>query len=211
MALTFWFDFSSSYSFLAAMRVEEAARAAGVPVLWQPFLLGPIFAEAGYRGSPNVAFPPKAAYMWRDIARRAAARGLPFTKPEPFPQRSVGPARAALSLAPSERPAFCRAVFLETFGRGRDMAAPEVLADAARAAGLDPARIAAGAADGDAKAALFEAVDEAKRLGLFGAPSFVTSDGEVFWGDDRLEDALAWERTGSLPAAGLSAPPNATA
>jgi len=211
MALTFWFDFSSTYSYLAAMRAEGAARAAGVPLVWQPFLLGPIFAEAGYGGTPNLAFPAKAAYMWRDIGRRAAARGLPFAVPEPFPQKSVAPARAALSLPQAERPAFCRAVFLETFGRGRDMADPAVLEDAARAAGLDPARIAAGAAEADAKAALFDAVETAKRIGLFGAPSFVTEDGEIFWGDDRLEDALAWALTGSLPAADDAAQKVATA
>lgn len=211
MALTFWFDFTSSYSYLAAMRVEREADAARVPLVWQPFLLGPIFAEAGSGGSPNLAAPAKEAYMWRDIARRAAARGLPFTKPEIFPQRSVAPARATLSLPGPERPAFVRAVFAEVFGRGRNMADEAVLADAARAAGLEPERIAAGAADPDNRAALFAAVEEARRIGVFGAPSFVTSDGEIFWGDDRLADALAWERTGSLPAADLPPPTTANA
>jgi 2-hydroxychromene-2-carboxylate isomerase len=132
-------------------------------------------------------------------------------KPEPFPQKSVAPARATLALPDGERPAFVRAVFLETFGRGRNMADPAVLNDAAMAAGLPPERIAEGTADPQAKAALFEAVETAKRIGLFGAPSFVTSDLEIFWGDDRLEDALAWERTGSLPAGDRPAPNNALA
>jgi len=211
MALTFWFDFSSSYSYLTAMRVEDVAREAGVPVVWQPFLLGPIFQDAGYGGTPNLAHPAKAAYMWRDIGRRAAARGIPFAKPEVFPQKSVGAARATLSLPAHERPAFGRAVFAEVFAHGRDMADPAALADAARAAGLDPARIAAGTADPAAKAALFEAVEEAKTLGIFGAPTFVASDRELFWGDDRLEDALAWERTGSLPAGDLPRSGTATA
>jgi 2-hydroxychromene-2-carboxylate isomerase len=196
--LTFWYDFSSSYSYLAAMRIEAEAAAAGIAVAWRPFLLGPIFAEAGYGGSPNLMSRAKAAYMWGDIARRAAHRGLPFVVPSPFPQKSVAAGRAALALAASERPDFSRAVFRETFARGRDIADLAVVADAATAARLDAAQVVASTSDPAAKAALFAAVDEAKGLGIFGAPTFVTSDGTLFWGDDRLADALAWETTGRL-------------
>lgn len=199
MALTFWFDFSSTYSYLAAMRLEEEAAAAGVTAVWQPFLLGPIFQEAGYNGSPNLAMASKAQYMWVDLARRARRRGVAFQKPAVFPQKGVAPARAALALSADVRPAFCRAVFAEEFAHGRNVAEPEVLADAARAAGLDAEQIAAAAGDPSAKEALFAAGAEAKRLGLFGAPTFVTSDGALFWGDDRMEDALSWEVTGDLP------------
>lgn len=199
--LTFWYDFTSSYSYLAAMRMAGAARAANVTVTWQPFLLGPIFAEAGYATSPNLVAPAKANYMWRDIGRRAAQYGLAFVVPEVFPQKSVAAGRVALALSDADRPAFTAALFTELFGRGRDIAELPVIADAARAAGLDGEAVAAGAADPAAKAALFEAVERAKALGIFGAPTFVTSDGELFWGHDRLADALAWERTGALPAA----------
>lgn len=199
MALTFWYDFSSSYSYLAAMRMEEAAAKAAIPVTWQPFLLGPIFMEAGYGGSPNLMSQAKASYMWHDIKRRATHRGLPFVAPEVFPQRSVLAGRAALALAPADRPAFTRAVFSETFANGRDIADRAVIADAATAAGFDRAQVLQGAGTPDAKAALFAAVDKAKALGIFGAPTFVTADGELFWGDDRMADAFAWEATGALP------------
>ena len=198
MTVRFFYDFASSYSYLAVMRIGALANAAGVAVAWKPFLLGPIFKEAGYDGSPNLTFPAKADYMWRDIGRRAAHRGLPFVAPTPFPQRSVSAGRMALALAEADRPGFSRAVFHEQFGRGLDIANPAVLADAARAAGLDADGLAAAAAEPAAKEALFAAVAEAKEAGVFGAPTFVTSTGEVFWGDDRLEDAIAWERTGAL-------------
>ncbi|WP_420393841.1 2-hydroxychromene-2-carboxylate isomerase [Acuticoccus sp.] len=198
MALTFYYDFTSSYSYLAVMRMEDAAAEAGVEVVWRPFLLGPIFADAGLGATPNLRSPAKADFMWHDIARRAMHRGMPFTKPAVFPQRSVAAGRAALALGDAERPAFSRAVYRCVFVEGRDQAEPDVLADAAREAGLDPDRIAAGAQDPAAKAALFAAVDEAKEHGLFGAPSFVTTGGERFWGDAQLEDALSWEASGRL-------------
>lgn len=201
MALTFWYDFSSSYSYLAVNRIEAAADRAGVGVLWQPFLLGPIFLEAGYGGSPNLTTPAKANYMWIDLARRSAHRGHPFVKPDVFPQKSVLAARATLSLPEADRPAFTRAVFAQSFAHNNDIADPAVIAAAATEAGLDPEAVLAGAQTPEVKAALFEAVDRAKALGIFGAPTFVTTDGALFWGDDRLEDALQWEKTGSLPAA----------
>lgn len=199
MALTFWYDFSSSYSFLAAMRLEDVAAQANVPVLWQPFLLGPIFKDLGYGGSPNLMAPAKADYMWADLARRAAQRGHGFQKPEPFPQRSVLAARAALALDPAERPAFSRAVFREIFERGNNIARTEVIAAAAAEAGHDGEALLAAAGEEAQKAALFAATDTAKSLQIFGAPSFVTTDGVLFWGDDRMEDALNWEKTGALP------------
>jgi len=199
MALTFWYDFSSSYSYLAALRVEALAKDAGVAVVWQPFLLGPIFAEAGYGGSPNLMLATKAEYMWRDIARRAAHRGHEFARPADFPQKSVLAARAAIGVGEADRPAFSRAVFGEIFAQGRDIADPQTIRSAATTAGLDPAAVLEKAADPAVKETLFAAVERAKALGLFGAPSFVTEDGTLFWGDDRLADALHWARTGSLP------------
>jgi 2-hydroxychromene-2-carboxylate isomerase len=196
--LSFWYDFSSSYSYLAAMRIEERAAAADVAVAWTPFLLGPIFADAGYGGSPNLMSPAKARYMWDDIARRARHRGLPFVRPEVFPQRSVAAGRAALALPDAARPAFSRAVFRQTFVYGRDIAEPAALCAAAEEAGLDGEAVLASASDPDAKAKLFAAVDMAKARGIFGAPSFIASDGALFWGDDRLDDALSWETTGRL-------------
>lgn len=198
MAFRFFFDFSSSYSYLSAMRMEAAAEAAGVTVEWTPFLLGPIFAAAGYASSPNVASEDKGAFMWEDIARRAAHRGLPFVKPAVFPQRSVTAGRAALALSGAERAAFTRAVFTEEWGKGHDIADAAVIAAAATAAGLDPDEVAAGAKSDAAKAGLFANTEAAQAAGVFGAPTFVTSDGNRFWGDAQLADALAWETTGKL-------------
>lgn len=198
MALTFWYEFSSSYSYLSAMRIDAAAEAAGVQLVWQPFLLGPIFKEAGYDGSPNLVSPHKAAYMWADIGRRAAHRGIPFVQPAVFPQDSVRAARAALGVEAVHRAAFSRAVFGQVFGHGADISDPVALGEAADEVGLDAQSVMARAAAPKVKQALFAAVDAARGHGIFGAPSFVTGDGTLFWGDDRLADALAWEKSGTL-------------
>ncbi|UOM36356.1 2-hydroxychromene-2-carboxylate isomerase [Acuticoccus sp. I52.16.1] len=198
MAIRFFFDFSSSYSYLTAMRMEALADAEGIEVVWTPFLLGPIFAEAGLGGTPNLSSEAKGAFMWEDLARRAAHRGLPFVKPDVFPQKSVAAGRAALALEGAERAAFTRAVFHCEWGKGMDIGQPETLAEAARAAGLDPERVAAGATSDAAKAGLFANVAAAKAAGVFGAPTFVTEDGSRFWGDAQLRDAFGWERAGTL-------------
>ena len=98
--LEFWYEFASTYSYLAAMRIEPLAEAAGVDIRWRPFLLGPIFAAQGWTSSPFNLFPAKGRYMWRDMERQAAALGLPFRKPDPFPQNALLAARVA-STAPT--------------------------------------------------------------------------------------------------------------
>ena len=95
--LVFWFDFASTYSYLSAMRIEDLARDAGVEIKWMPFLLGPIFQAQGWGNSPFNIYPAKGKYMWRDMERLCAVRGLPFKRPSIFPQNSIRAARVALA------------------------------------------------------------------------------------------------------------------
>src|SRR3972149_3030728 len=93
--LQFWFEFASTYSYPAAMRFEALARAAGVAGAWEPFPLGPIFAEQGWKDSPFNISPAKGRYMWRDLERLCTRAGLPFRRPAIFPQHSLLAARVA--------------------------------------------------------------------------------------------------------------------
>jgi 2-hydroxychromene-2-carboxylate isomerase len=191
--LEFWYEFASTYSYLAAMRIEEAAEAAGVSLVWRPFLLGPIFAAQGWTTSPFNLYPDKGRYMWRDMEREAATLGLPFCRPEPFPQNSLLAARVALVGAEQGWiPAFTRAVFQAEFGRGRNIGDPALLSGILTDLGVDADTVLAEAQTDANKARLRRAGEEAQARGLFGAPSFVADDREVFWGNDRLERALAW-------------------
>lgn len=194
--LTFWLELASTYTYLSAMRIEALAEAAGVEVVWRPFLLGPIFKSQGWSTSPFNLYPAKGRYMIRDIERLAADRGLVFHIPDPFPQNSLFAARiATVGTTAGWAPEFVKAVLDAEFAHGSDISDPAVLRAIVSSLSLDPTAVFE-VADSDAtKARLRETTAEAMQLGLFGAPSFVTADGEVFWGDDRLEQALAWSKT----------------
>lgn len=188
--LEFWFDFASTYSYIAAERIGGLAAAAGVRVAWKPFLLGPIFHAQGWSDSPFNLYPVKGRYMWRDMERLCAKHGLPFARPAVFPQRSILAARLALALENEPQcAAFVRAVYRANFAQGRNIGEHAVMEEALATAGLDPAQWISRA---DAmKEALRVQNERAVQIGLFGAPS-VVSGGEIFWGNDRLDDAVAW-------------------
>ncbi len=193
----FWYEFASTYSYLSAMRIDAVARARGVEVVWRPFLLGPIFQAQGLTTSPFNVYETKGAYMWRDLDRRAQARGLPpVVRPDPFPQNGLLPARLAI-LGHDEGwgRAFTRGVFLAEFGSGITISDPDTLSAILLEAGADPhAALPRVQADQTIKDRLRANTEDAAARGLFGAPSFTTEDGELFWGDDRLEDALDWAK-----------------
>lgn len=192
--LTFWFEFASTYSYLSALRIAPLARAAGVELVWQPFLLGPIFKAQGWDTSPFSIYPAKGRYMWRDLARRCAELGLPqLHRPDPFPQNGLLAARiATYGQGADWGPEFVRAVYRAEFAEGRQISELDVLTRILNELGLDPEETRAAAQSDPVKSRLRAATDAAQTRGLFGAPSFTTSDGELFWGDDRLEAALEW-------------------
>ena len=189
----FWYEFGSTYSYPAAMRIEGLAADAGVDVRWRPFLLGPIFKAYGWNDSPFNIFAAKGRYMWRDLTRICEADGLPLKLPPvSFPQNGLKAARLALV---GERqgwtPAFTRAVFAANYAEQKDISEDATLREILAALGVDTeAAFAAANAPGN-KEALKRQTEEAAARGLFGAPSFTIGD-ELFWGNDRLEAALAW-------------------
>ena len=188
----FWYEFASTYSYPAALRVGALAEARGVNLAWRPFLLGPIFAAQGWRDSPFNIYPAKGRYMWRDVARTCEAMGVPFMRPEPFPQPSLLAARVALALHGEERANFSHQVYAAEFGWGAQIADRAKLASLLAACGIDSAATLARAESDANKAALKAECARAAAIGIVGAPSIVTADGEVFWGNDRLEQGLDW-------------------
>src|SRR3984885_13072947 len=127
--LDFWFDFASTYSYPAAMRIRRLADETGVKVRFRPFLLGPIFKTQGWTTSPFNLFEAKGRNMWRDLQRICADSGLSFRRPEPFPQNSVLAARVALlGLAEAWGETFCVEVFRAQFDDGRSIETAEAIA-----------------------------------------------------------------------------------
>jgi 2-hydroxychromene-2-carboxylate isomerase len=193
--LDFWFEFASTYSYPAAMRIAPLAATSGVNVRWRPFLLGPIFKAQGWDNSPFNLYPAKGRYMWRDLQRICAALSLPFVQPSVFPQNAVLAARVAMiGLAQDWGEEFCRAIYVCEFGEGRNIGEPERIAAVLRSIGQDAAAVMQQAQAEAIKNALRAQTEEAQRLGIFGAPSFMTAGGELFWGNDRLEAALEWAK-----------------
>jgi 2-hydroxychromene-2-carboxylate isomerase len=193
--IDFWYEFASTYSYLAGMRIEPLAKAVGVEVRWRPFLLGPMFKAQGMETSPFNLYPLKGKNMWRDLERWSQTLKLPkFVSPKTFPAHPLAASRIALALDNAARPDFTRAVYCAEFTEGKDIADPATLTEVLKKLGHDPAVVAAKSGEQPVKDKLRANTEEALKLGIFGAPNFVPADGELFWGNDRLEQALAWAK-----------------
>jgi 2-hydroxychromene-2-carboxylate isomerase len=193
--IEFWYEFASTYSYPAAMRIERLASDAGVALRWRPFLLGPILKQQGLNDSPFNIFAVKGRYMWRDLERVCAAEGLPLALPPVrFPQNGLKAARLAL-IGEKEgwTPAFTRAVFAANYAEQKDISDDATLRTILVALGVDADAAMAAANSPENKDALKRQTEEAAARGLFGAPSFTVRD-ELFWGNDRLEAALVWAK-----------------
>jgi len=190
--IEFWFEFASNYSYLSVMRIEDAARQSGVRIVWKPFLLGPIFRELGFETSPFVLQKEKGAYVWRDMARQCRKYGLRWVQPTTFPRLGVLPARIAL-LGAEQRwiGAFCRQVMELNFALDKDINQPDRMAGILTELGLPAVDILNQAQAEPIKKLLREQTGAARDRGVFGAPTFFVGS-EMFWGNDRLEDALAF-------------------
>lgn len=186
MTLDFWFDYSSPFAYLAAMRVEALAARHGAALRWQPMLLGAIFREVGQVDVPLYAMnPARQAWTRRDLVEQAEFHGIPFRFSPHFPLRTVLPLRVTLAMAEMGDPApFIRRVFLATWAEGLDTSDPEVL----RRLGA-PEAVVRGA---DAwRRALYAQNEAAIAAGVFGTPSFVVDGRWLFWGGDRMDQVEA--------------------
>jgi 2-hydroxychromene-2-carboxylate isomerase len=190
-SLEFWYEFASTYSYLSAMRIETVAEQAGIGIVWKPFVLGPIFHAQGWNTSPFNIYPAKGRYMVREMERLTSGRGLPFKMPQPFPQNSLNAARLAL-IGHDEGwgRAFTRAVYTAQFAEGANISDKAVLGSILAGLDVDPAPRLARIEQPDTKQRLRQQTEEAEELGIFGAPSFLAQE-ELYWGDDRLEQAIA--------------------
>jgi 2-hydroxychromene-2-carboxylate isomerase len=193
--LEFWFEFASTYSYLAVHRIEALCERAGVELVWRPFLLGPIFKQQGWDTSPFNIYAAKGAYMWRDMQRLCEQYQIPFRRPSQFPRHGLTAARVALAAAQESWCArFIRSVFDANFADDLDIANADCVVLLLEQAGCDrPEAIMERANSATTKELLRQQTQAAIASGIFGAPSFVV-DGELFWGHDRMHEAIAWCR-----------------
>ncbi|MBR9650999.1 2-hydroxychromene-2-carboxylate isomerase [Thalassovita aquimarina] len=196
--IDFWYSIGSTYSYLTVMRLPEVALATGTTFRWRPFDVRHIMIEQN-----NVPFrdkPVKAAYMWRDIERRAKTYGLAPKVPAPYPLAELVLANQVAIVGAEEGwvEDYTRATYRRWFEAGQPAGEDPNLSDSLKEIGQDPDRVLREAKSDRIVGALAKATEEAQTLGIFGAPSFAVGR-EIFWGDDRLDDAIAWAQRGATP------------
>jgi 2-hydroxychromene-2-carboxylate isomerase len=185
----FFYDFSSPYSYLSANRVDDVLPGA---VRWQPILFGALLAAVGKEPWSWHEGPARDAQM-RECEQRAAALGLPLSWPREWPKGtySILVLRAALVAEELGRlREFSLAAYRHGLGLGLDLTELGVVLEAADVAGVERDAIAEGVAEPRIKQRLRDATDAAVALGVTGVPT-ISVGGELFWGDDRLEQAAA--------------------
>jgi len=184
--LSFFFDFSSPFAYLASTQVEAICQRTGAVVRYRPFLLGALFKAIGTPNVPLFTMPEaKRRHMKLDLYRWADHYGVPFRFPSRFPMNSVKALRLLLQVPQERRPALVHAIYRAYWADDRDINDDAVLSDIATGAGFDGAVLVAGSRDEAVKERLRAATDEAVHLGLCGAPCFLVGD-LLFWGQDRL-------------------------
>lgn len=186
---TFYFDLGSPYAYLTAERVSGLFTEAGMAQPeWQPILLGGLFKRFGRDSWGNG--PERAAGM-SEVERRASAYGLPpLAWPDPWPGNMLAAMRAATFAKQTGRTvSFALAAFRQAFAAGRDLSETDNVLIAAAACELHPRALLKAIETEGVKTALREATDAAAELGVTGVPSLAVGE-EVFWGDDRLEEAV---------------------
>ncbi|GDY28158.1 2-hydroxychromene-2-carboxylate isomerase [Agarivorans sp. Toyoura001] len=192
MNIEFWFDYASTYSYPAAMRIESVAADKNVSIVWRPFLLGAIFNKQGMNDSPFNVYPAKGEYMWKDMARICRDSNLPFSRPVKFPQNGLLAARVTTRFSEAPWvPKFVRLVYSANFEHNQDISSSSVIERCLGAVGADVSLVMREAVTAEAKLMLREQTEEAIERGIFGAPSFYVGS-ELFWGNERLERAIKW-------------------
>jgi 2-hydroxychromene-2-carboxylate isomerase len=195
--IDFWFTMGSTYSFLSVTRLADVERSTGISFHWRPFHLLVILQETKH--VPFADKPVKSAYMWRDIERRAAMYGVAVKLPAPYPvkQSVVANLVATVGIREGWGADYVRAAYRRWLELGQETGSEPNVSESLRDIGQDPARVMALASSETIKQALAAETDAARAMGIFGSPSF-TVGRELFWGDDRLEDAISWLQAGRV-------------
>jgi 2-hydroxychromene-2-carboxylate isomerase len=196
-AIDFWFTMGSTYTYLTVMRLVEVEEETGISFQWRPFHLLTILQEMKH--IPFADKPRKAAYMWRDINRRAEMYGIPACVPAPYPARNSILANkiSILGLSEGWGKDFVRAAYRRWFQLGQETGSEPNVSESLKDIGQDPMRVLERAGAENVSLQLERETDAARTLGIFGSPTF-TIEKELFWGDDRLGDAIQWYRFGHL-------------
>jgi 2-hydroxychromene-2-carboxylate isomerase len=196
--IDFWFSIGSLYTYLSVMRLDRIEDTSDIRFRWRPFSIRAIMIEMDNR---PISKPAKLEYMWRDLARRAEMYDFAFSGRPPYPLKNFDLAnRVAVVGAREDWCAdYVRAAYRRWFAEHQEPGSEPNLSESLKEIGQDAARVLSLAQSEAIGQAYDTATNEARALGIFGVPTFVAG-GEIFWGDDRLDDAIRWHQSGSLRA-----------
>ena len=195
-AIDFYFEFASPYGYLASLRICAIASAYERDVVWRPVMLGAALKATGT--GPNMQVPMKGPYLLRDAPRFARMLDVQFKLPSVMPMNSLAASRAYWWLFDQDRDmaeGLAQTVFHAHWGEGRDMSAPEQVAEVAGTLGIGRAELLEAVQDPAVKTRLKVETDRSLERGVFGSP-FIFVDDEPFWGADRVDQVERWLRTG---------------
>jgi len=181
--LEVYWDFSSPFAYLGYMQARALAERTGATLVQRPMLLGAVFKQIGQPLVPLTTWPaPKQAYYVEDMTRSAVAAGLPFKFPSRFPMNSIKALRAYLALPEERRDLFAQATFRAYWADDRDIADDAVLSDLI---GDGASAVLECTQAPEVKKALADATTRAISAGVFGAPTWVIDEQDLYWGQDR--------------------------
>ena len=192
--IDFYFSIGSTYTYLTVTRILDVEKKHGIKFNWKPFSVRAIMKEMN-----NIPFPKdkinKVNYMWRDIERRAKGYGFFAKTPVPYPLSEFDMANqiAILGLDKGWGINYIRLTYKKWFQEGKEPAIDPSISEICNELGLDKDEIFS-----EAKSEIFlnkykSNTDSARKNKVFGSPSFIVEN-EIFWGDDRMEDAIKWAK-----------------
>ena len=189
--LDFFYFLGSTYTYLAVNRAEKVAARENIALRWRPFSVRGIMIEQNNR--PFIGKPVKLAYMWRDLERRADHHGLPFDSIPIYPSDADELANRVATLAALEGwcPEFTKAAYATWFMENKDPGKVEPLSEVLQRLQRNPSAVIAQANSQEIRDKYATETELARSMGIFGSPTFACGS-EIFWGDDRLEDAIDW-------------------
>ena len=192
--IDFYFSIGSTYTYLSVTRIVEVEKKNQIKFNWKPFSVRAIMKEMN-----NIPFPKdkinKVNYMWRDIERRAESYGFFAKTPVPYPLSEFDLANQIAILGMSEGWGidYVRSTYKKWFQEGKEPAIDPSISEICNELNLNKEDIISKAKTSKIEQKYLNNTDEARKLKIFGSPSFIVNN-EIFWGDDRMEDAIQWSK-----------------
>ena len=192
--IDFYFSIGSTYTYLSVTRILDVEKKHKTKFNWIPFSVRAIMKEMN-----NIPFPPdkknKVDYMWRDIERRAEGYGFFAKTPVPYPlsQLDLANKLAILGLKEGWGIDYVRLTYKRWFQDGKEPATEPNISEICKELNIDKEKVLKSASSDEIENQYLKNTDSARQNKVFGSPSFIVNS-EIFWGDDRMEDAITWSK-----------------